>query len=224
MYVHFISVFTKNEIKLIGDKNPHYASKIKKIFSLFPEGRYLHITRDYRDNILSNLKFEFGASKKSLLAYLWKESIIKINKLKTEYPDQFFTIKYEDLVDKPEIVMKDVCSFLDMEYFPEILSFHEKKDEVFNTYPPLLLDRILKFQADLFNPINKSAVGKWKTLLPENDIKLADFVVGNIAELSGYERKFKSFSLILFLKSYPLIGFYRIKQILKYLFKKYFRF
>lgn len=224
IYSHFNPIFVKEEIKIFGDKNPHYASSINKIFSLFPDAKYLHITRDYRDNILSNLKFEFGTSRKSLLAYRWKESIIKMNKLKEKYPNQFFTLRYEDLVEDPAQIMKSVCDILGVEYQPDILRFHEKKDEVLATFPLHSLERMLKFQSNLFRPINKSAVGKWKTDLEDRDVMIADMVVGDIAEKSGYERRFNSFGIIMYIQAYSLISLYRIQQAARYLFNKYLRF
>ncbi len=73
----------------------------------------------------------------------------------------------------------------------------------------------MKFQSNLFRPINKSAVGKWKTQLSESDIKLADMIVGDIAEKSGYERKYTNRNIFLLLKSFPVIGYYKLKKKLR---------
>jgi hypothetical protein len=58
------SVYEKQGIRLIGDKNPAYALYISRIHRIFPEAKIIHITRDYRDNYLSLINVNFEVSEK----------------------------------------------------------------------------------------------------------------------------------------------------------------
>lgn len=46
----------KGKIKLISDKNPPYILHIKTLNRIFPEARFVHIIREPRDNVYSQMK------------------------------------------------------------------------------------------------------------------------------------------------------------------------
>ncbi len=78
----YISVFDKEDIRLIGDKNPAYSLFIDRIHKLFPEAKIIHITRDYRDNYLSLTKVNFEVPIVPLVVYRWKFAYRRVQKLK----------------------------------------------------------------------------------------------------------------------------------------------
>lgn len=50
---HSYSVFPKQEIRLVGDKNPVYSVYMKRLIRIFPKAWFICIIRDYRDNYVS---------------------------------------------------------------------------------------------------------------------------------------------------------------------------
>ena len=74
IYLQSKSLFLKEDIKLIGDKNPVYSISIKSIFRLYPDARYIHLQRDYRAHILSMINAGLYAKDIVALAYRWKYS------------------------------------------------------------------------------------------------------------------------------------------------------
>ena len=78
----YTSVFDKEEIQLIGDKNPAYSLFAGRIHKLFPEAKIIHITRDYRDNYLSLTKVNFEVPIVPLVIYRWKFAYKRMQKLK----------------------------------------------------------------------------------------------------------------------------------------------
>jgi len=188
VYMNFKSFFPKTEIKLLGDKNPSYSFHTKKLLQLFPEARFIHITRDYRDNIISIINAKFETKIFSSLAYRWKFSNQQVLKQKKRTPDKFFTLRYEDLVAQPEFYMREICDFLGIGFNPEMIDYHAKLDEMRKIYPQDLINRHHK---SLFQPINTDKIYAWKKLLTEKQIRVCDTVVGPFAEKMGYERKYK---------------------------------
>ncbi|NVO01942.1 MAG: sulfotransferase [Bacteroidetes bacterium] len=188
VYFNFKSFFPKSEIKLLGDKNPSYSFHTKKLLKLFPDARFIHITRDYRDNIISMINAKFEAKIFSSLAFRWKFSNKAVIKQKKLTPERFYTLRYEDLVEKPESYIKDICQFLKIDFIPEMMDYHSKLEELKKIYPAELINRHHK---SLFQPINADKIYSWKKLLTEKQIKICDNVVGSFAEELGYERRYK---------------------------------
>ena len=184
LYAGFISVYKKKEPQIMGDKNPVYSYNFKRLFPVFPEARFIHLTRDYRDQIVSMKKMDFEMPDPALVAYRWKLSVKEVSAFSMKYPDRFYTLKYEDLVTNPELKMRDVCGFLGIDYAEEMLDFH--RVENVNEFLPE--EAMNKFHANLLKPISSEKINGWKSALSHNEIKIADYVVGNCAEKAGYQK------------------------------------
>lgn len=199
----YSSVFDKNEILLIGDKNPAYSLFIHRINKLFPEAKIIHITRDYRDNYLSLIKVNFEVPIVPLVIYRWKFAYKRMMKLKNLFPEQIYSLKYEDLVADPEGQFRKVCGFLGLDYDPSVMLFYEKKSEVEKAYT--ISDELRQVHKSLFNPISTVRMNLWQTEMNKRDIRIADLVAGKTAEKAGYKRKYPSFHLGLYLWILPTL-------------------
>ncbi len=217
IYFNFKSDFNKKEIKILGDKNPSYSLQIEKLYSLFPDAKYIYITRDYRDNIISVQKAGFGKKQQSVekIAIKWRTAAKHTNKLMKQHPESFLHVKYEDFVANPSKNFKQMCRFLGIGYDASVFDFYKKREQA-TFYSKDIMD---KYQKSLFKPIDASKVEGWKKTMPEKDVRLADLIIGKYAEFSGYKRKYKSRNPIsLFLVWYPFI----IRKPLKKFFRKIF--
>ncbi|MDP3462855.1 MAG: sulfotransferase [Bacteroidales bacterium] len=187
VYLHYQSLFAKGKIFWIGDKNPGYALYIEQLRSIFPDAKFIHLTRDYRDNYHSLARVEFELPIISLTTYKWKYFYRKITSAAEQLSDDFTTIRYEDLVKQPETEMKRLCQFLGIDYDPGILRFHEKRDEFLKIYPEAMVNRI---HASLMHPVSDNKTGIWRTKLSEREIRIADYVVGTYGQMAGYDKQF----------------------------------
>ncbi|HTX87876.1 MAG TPA: sulfotransferase [Bacteroidales bacterium] len=187
---HSGSLFDKEEIRWIGDKNPIYSIYPQKLLELFPGSRFLCIVRDYRDNFVSMRKFEFEALNTFLLAYRWKYVIRLFLKMKKKYPDRFYIIRYEELVSKPEEHVKKLCEYLELPFHQEVLDFYRKSSEAPKYVPEELM---MKYHKSLTEPISTDKINLWKTELTPKQIRALDFTVGKLAEKMEYERQYRSF-------------------------------
>ncbi len=200
IYISYNSLFEKEEIKILGDKNPHYCFYPEKLHSIFPEAKFIDLKRDYRDNVMSLLNYDFEAPWVSLLAYRWKMASRKMHALKKKIPQQVLSLRYEDFVKQPAHHLKNISTFLDISYQPDILNFYKQKDEFYNKYPPEILDT---YFSSLFSPINADKAYLWKKKLKDDYVKVCDYVVGNWAETRGYERKYCKVGITIRLKCLP---------------------
>jgi hypothetical protein len=69
---HSFSLFPKETITLIGDKNPVYTIYAESLVKIFPDTWFIYIIRDFRDVFLSMRTFEFEAPSITLQGYRWK--------------------------------------------------------------------------------------------------------------------------------------------------------
>ncbi|MCF8404526.1 MAG: sulfotransferase [Bacteroidales bacterium] len=201
VYSNFNSVFPKKDTVIFGDKNPVYSYNLKRLFPVFSEARYIHITRDYRDQLVSLKKIDVEMPHPALVAYRWKISQRGINKFKDLYPEKFYTLRYEDLVINPEIALKQLCNFLNLDYHENMLEFNN--GQVSEGFLPE--EMLTKYQSSLFQPISGDKINSWKENLALKQIKMADMVAGFYAEKAGYQRLSKTFNFFIFLQMLPVL-------------------
>ena len=200
VYKQYNSHFNKKELLLIGDKNPGYAIYSSLLLNIFPEAKFIHITRDYRDNFVSIRNVDFELPLPSLVAQKWKYFFKKFNKDSKLKPDSYRVIRYEELVTNPEKEMNNLNNFIGIDYDKSVFSFHEKKDELLKTYPP---GYIHTYHKSLMEKVNTSKIGVWKKELTPYQVKLMDTTLGNTAEKAGYNREYKNFNLWISLTALP---------------------
>jgi hypothetical protein len=188
LYLNYLSFYDKETILYIGDKNPEYSYVLyylKILLSVFPEAKVIHLTRDYRDHYLSMSRVDFEGNHLSLVSYRWKYSFLGIKKIMKSRPDNYYFIRYEDLVQEPGLYLKKMCDFLGIRYHESALRFYEKKDEVLKVYS---YEDVMRYHSNLFSPISADFIDKWKTRMSDVDIARADFITGKAGIEAGYIR------------------------------------
>lgn len=164
-------------------------SHLKILLSLFPDAKIIHLTRDYRDHYLSMNKVDFEGTHLSLVCYRWQYSFKQVRKLMESKPEQYYFLRYEELVQQPEKQVAAICSFLGIAYHASMLEYYKIKDKVLSVYPEEL---VMKYHSSLFQPISADFINKWTHKLSLKQIEMADAIVGEFADIAGYERRFFS--------------------------------
>lgn len=200
VYASYASLFPKEPLLWFGDKNPGYTIYTKRLLKIFPDAKFIHIVRDYRDNLVSIKEVDFELPVPSLVAMKWKFFYKKFRKDSLRKPGSYYIIRYEDLVERPEDEFGKLCDFLGLPYREEVFNFPDRKDDIFKTYPK---EFVTTYHANLLNKVNKSRVGVWEKKLSEKEIKLSDYTVGKLAGEAGYERKYDKASFSVRLKAFP---------------------
>jgi hypothetical protein len=203
------SVFNKKETLWIGDKNPVYSMSANRFRKIFPDAKFICIIRDYRDNYISIKKLAekevaVEAPVLSLQVDRWRIFTRLFLDLKRRYPDQYYILRYEDLVTEQEATFRSLCNFLGIAYDPSVFDFHKKKEETVHAYGDFIYE---KFHENLLKPVNTSRMNTWQTVLSEKEVRMADQIAGKFADRLGYERQNKGFSLWLFLKTVPVVTY-----------------
>lgn len=152
-----------------GDKSPPTTDFLQYIYRVYPKSRYIFLIRDGRDVVSSYADGEyhlFGElSNIEHAAIKWNKSIQQWNWLKRQVPsDQLLEIRYEELVRKPENVVKVILEFLGLPFENGLLEFKNivQKRRVLE----------IPYHQGLTQPINNNSIGKWKKKLTNEDITL----------------------------------------------------
>lgn len=200
VYLNYRSFFNNEEITRFGDKNPGYTIYTRRLATIFPGAKFIHIVRDYRDNYVSVKDVDFELPVPSAVATKWKLFYRKFEKDSRNEPGNYRVVRYEDLVTDPQGVFRNLCEFIGIPYRSEVFNFDEKREEVLKAYPPGFIE---KYHANLLNKVNPSRVGVWKKQLSAREIKILDLSVGKLAEKAGYERQYKACNPFLYLAALP---------------------
>ncbi len=198
VHLNFISLYEKKEIRIIGDKNPINTLQIPELLQVFPEAKFIHLARDPRAVCLSQIKAGFYPNVVSA-ALMWRDYEQLIAKTKSKFPEQFFSLKYEDLVNGPTDCLKSVFHFLGVGFQASVLEYHKKisafKELVDEKEPDhkkeMQLKIFSKFHKNLATPINTNSLDKWKEEMPENQIRLVEGITAEKMKNYTYEPLYK---------------------------------
>ncbi len=194
VYAHNARKQGKIDVAVLGDKNPHYALYIAKLIEIFPNARFIHIIRDYRDTIVSYQNVDFDPNSTAALAYRWNRYNKEVLHFKAMHPEKFITLKFENLLAEPENNLKQICEFLTVDYAPSMMNFHEKKGgDYWNK----------EWQPNIARPIDKGHVYTWKKKMADSDVRIADSICAKMAAKLGYEPKYEEHPFGLRVKTIP---------------------
>lgn len=140
----------------ITDKNPLNVFDLGLIQAVFPSARVIHCLRDPMDTCLSCFQQNFGSAISfaydlgDIGAY-YNDYRAVIAHWKSVLDIPIMDVRYEALVADPEPVMREMVSFIGMEWDDKCLAFHES-DRVTHTASN---DQVRR-------PLYKSSVAKWR--------------------------------------------------------------
>lgn len=122
----YSKVLNKNpSAKIILDKYPGNSLQINTINKLLPNAKFIHIIRNPLDAITSMLSVNkregFGFDNVLDSAKYWNRCVDSCNKWSSKIPNQFFEIRYEDLVQNQSYYLNKIFLFLGIAHSEEIV-------------------------------------------------------------------------------------------------------
>lgn len=155
-----------------GDKNNSYLHHLPELDALFPVSGFLHLVRDGRDVACSYREVMAQGSSSPYaprlpveidgIAEEWKSNVTRVAAYLEGLPrERSRTIRYEDLTSRPEEVLREVCTWLGLEFEAAMLTFHEA-----NRRHQLEPFETRDWKARTFEPISSRTVGRYEHVLP----------------------------------------------------------
>ena len=127
-----------SEAKHVVDKMPHNFDNVGLIALTFPNAKIIHLDRDPLDNGLSNYQQNFG-QKHGTMGFAfdleWIGEMINdhdeiMRHWKKLFPERIYTLNYQNLVNNPETVIRQLIQFCELPWEEQCLNFYENKSQV----------------------------------------------------------------------------------------------
>lgn len=187
VYLSRLSIFDKEEAKLIVDKNPIYSYMIPYLRKVFPNAKYIHLHRDYRGVVNSVLKLMHKASVKEI-CNRW---LICNQEILSHLTEEDFSLAYEQLVEEPDKVMEKICDFFGLNFEKQMLEGSLDVEARLKAYVDRapnseIRDLRLKGLKLVHNNIGREVKpgfsDKWRKNLTEKQISIAENECGSWAQ------------------------------------------
>ena len=146
---------------MVTDKQPHNFMAIGVVNSVLPNAKIIHCRRNLIDTSLSifmtpfRVGPEFGYSRENIVFFAKQYRELMSHWRSTLPPDRFHEVRYEDLVENQEQVVRGMLDFLELPW-DEACLHHETNRRSVST-PSLWQVR---------QPIYRTSLARWKRYEP----------------------------------------------------------
>lgn len=176
VYLYYSLRFHK-DIMLWGDKNNFYIDYLEQLLEIYPQAKFIHLVRDGRDVYCSYLDVMNRGSNSSyapklnteinVVANEWNNNLMKVESFFSQHSEvRNITIRYEDLIASPDVVLKKVFSWCGLNYESGVLDFFEQ-----NATLKLEPEKTMDWKSKTKEPIDPKNSGKFKSILNINQIE-----------------------------------------------------
>jgi hypothetical protein len=173
-YLHFYDSKPKDKIEVIVDKQIKYFFHLPQLLQLFPSAKFIVLTRDVRDNVVSKVNRKLNWRQHPFfLSWLWQLTYDNIGLLKKN-KSAILNIRYEDFVTDPEYNLQLICDFIEVKYDPAMLQtegvyaqfLQTKKEQL----PVEFHERLIDFHSGLFKLPSTEKIGHYQNQLSQDEI------------------------------------------------------
>ncbi len=192
VYLHDACCVEKGNVQLIVDKNPVYSLFIPLLLKIFPEAKFIHLVRDPRANVVSHKGIGLKSGVKGL-ALSWRFYNRQIEKTRPGSSGHYQLLRYEDLVNMPEKLIRQASEFLDLPYLDEMQHPHKYAPALSGKSKNKVKEKALKgMHRTLIEPIHPARINKWKSTLNEKQVRCVEAIAHSYMFKYRYSFSFKT--------------------------------
>lgn len=180
----------KRNKRLGGEKTPDYVRRLKLLHAQFPTAKLIHLIRDGRDVALS-LR-EWASPNKgpgrlamwepnwvAVSALWWRWMVVEARKqMAAVEPGVYFEVHYEELVAEPEMTLRSVCEFLEIDYCEQMVNYHLGKSRAAN-----------KLSAKSAWLAPQQGLRDWRREMKPEQVQLFEVLASDALQEFGYETR-----------------------------------
>ena len=164
-----------------ADKTPGNVLHLPLLADLFPEAVFVHLVRDGRDVAPSFV--ELGWSRSIGEAALhWRLRVLRGRRTGARLgPDRYLEVRYEDLVEDPEAVLRGIAAAIGLDFHPAMLDHRAAAGAVVagTTHPG--------YHRRLQEPLTPG-LRSWRRDLAPADVGAVEVLAGDALDAFGYPR------------------------------------
>lgn len=131
-FVHQLSGGTIYKDRRIVESTPHNLLHMNMLARIFPRARFVHVVRDGRDVAASLLQRDWMDPKTrekvwccqdvAAAARYWSHVVNAIREQAELIPGRYLEVRYEDVVNQPEFVLRHIAAFMGEVWDPAMLT------------------------------------------------------------------------------------------------------
>jgi len=179
------------------EKSTYNEMFAEQIFTWWPQAMCIQITREPRD-IFASYRRKHKSLAPETFAYRWRKSAeTGLNNQKQYGEERYLILRYEDLVQEPDMQIEKLTQFLDIHENP-ILRVPSRNGVPWEGNSMF---------ADKFSQISTKPLGRWEAELSPRDVQIIEKVAGSQMRASGYPLETK-----MSLGAYAHIAHWRLSQ------------
>jgi tetratricopeptide (TPR) repeat protein len=155
-YMHRASLHWKDRTRYFVDKMPMNWSEVPFIWRILPQAKFIEIRRNPMDCCFSNFTHYFSRAHSSSfslrnIGHAYVDKVRMIEHLHAVAPGLIHSIRYEELIEDPEPILRGALDYLGLEWDPAVLKFYES-------------DRVVRTPSveQVQQPLNRKGLGTWK--------------------------------------------------------------
>ena len=165
------SMLSYNEKPIVGDDEGLKWTKIPDFLRMCPNGKVLSCLRDPRDVVTSFKHMTIAPGNDYLIAlFNVVDAVNHLYRFRDLYPDRVYIIGFERLKTDTEAELRRICSFLELEFTPEMIDGEHWTDDSGDRWDD---SRSLTFKDDI---AWLAPVGRWKRRLGPEDLYLCEWI------------------------------------------------
>ena len=172
----------KRGFRMWVDHTPNSILNVYTLLDVFPDAKVIHLVRDGRAASASVMRQDWGPNTIIRAAYWWLYRVMHGLAAESAFgKDRIVRIKYEDLVTRPEEVLKGLCSWLGIGYDPEMAKGGGFKPWLYSG------ERAHALVGKEPDPIR---AGAWEKDLSPRQIETFENLTGQLLPCLGYDLKY----------------------------------
>ena len=179
-----------------GEKTPDYSFHIGIIAALLPEARFVHLVRDGRDVAASWRQQWFSPGHEpEVLARAWMDRIEAARSAGSACA-HYTEVLYEDLVSRPEPVLRRLCEFLELPWSSQMLNHHERaparleehraRVSLDGSFVVSHAQRLHQQRRTMEQP-GTGRIGSWRESMSDEEVHRFERIAGGLLCQLGYE-------------------------------------
>ncbi len=194
-----------------GEKTPDHYQYLDIVFKWYPDAQVIWMLRDPRSVSASLISKKWASSYVDVHACKWCDNVEKFRQ-RWSKDERIMLVKYESLVQEPELEMSRICHFLGEEYSPLIISDNNKSPSILG-----LKNSNDESVQEVLAPVHKMALEKWRTNLSSYQIGVVEHLTRNEMIEQGYEPVTNQLTTLQSLRLFLIVNLRKLRNNFKYI-------
>jgi hypothetical protein len=181
LFLALLDTYRSNNGALrVGEKSPRHLLWMEELSQRFPQSKFIHVIRDPRAVVASQIRAPFSSTHVGALALKWKRSVEFHFTVGRSLGGRYMAVRYEDLVTNPMETLRGVMDHIGIQATPDMLDFYLRDD-------PAFTPEQLGHMQNTLRPVFTSAIERWMDELDERSIADVEWISQRGMRHLGYE-------------------------------------